>query len=159
MALQDDHPEAGSLLQEEADVLWTRWQTQKADWLEDPQLRAQVVLVDACLRALPEILTGKKPATDILFPNSSMERVEGIYRNNAIADGFNRRLGQVVEAYCQQRIAADLGASLSILEVGAGTGGTTAGSAETIGTLSDSSAGVRLYRFVEGFFDVRGRTL
>src|SRR4051812_29293511 len=38
---------------------WHRWESSKDRWLADARLKAQVELVEATLRALPAILTGK----------------------------------------------------------------------------------------------------
>src|SRR5438045_7308541 len=88
-------------------------------------LKAHVILVEKTLRALPAILTGKQPATEILFPNGSMQLVEGIYRHNVIADSFNEVLAQLLVTYLQERLILDRDARIRILEIGAGTGGTT----------------------------------
>ncbi|MCX8131980.1 MAG: SDR family NAD(P)-dependent oxidoreductase [Clostridia bacterium] len=107
------------------DEVWEKWDGQKGPWLQDVNLKAQVALVEVMLRALPEILTGKVPATDIMFPNSSMELVEGIYKNNLIADYFNEVLADAVISYLQERLKQDPSARISIIEIGAGTGGTS----------------------------------
>jgi len=111
----------------DVDAVWRQWEERKQEWLEDPEQKAPVVLVERCLRALPEILTGKRSPTDIMFPNGSMELVEGIYQGNVVADYFNDILGDVVVAYIRERLARD-GApgGIRILEIGAGTGATTA---------------------------------
>jgi NAD(P)-dependent dehydrogenase (short-subunit alcohol dehydrogenase family) len=57
-------------------ALWRQWEQHKVAWNRDSITRAQVGLVEACLRALPDILTGKRPATDMIFPNSSMAHPE-----------------------------------------------------------------------------------
>ncbi|WP_139487919.1 SDR family NAD(P)-dependent oxidoreductase [Brevibacillus dissolubilis] len=62
------------------DEVWREWDQKKVSWSEDRNMKAQVILVEATLRALPDILTGKTRATDIMFPNSSMELVGGIYK-------------------------------------------------------------------------------
>src|SRR5436305_13622534 len=93
--------------------------------MQNVDLKDQVVLVEAMLRALPAILTGKRPATGVMFPNGSMQLVEGIYQKNAIADYFNDDLAQLVVTYLQERLTGDRHAHIRILEVGAGTGGTT----------------------------------
>ncbi|MEM7396873.1 MAG: methyltransferase, partial [Verrucomicrobiota bacterium] len=70
---------------------------------------------------LPDILTGRRQATEILFPGGSMDRVAGIYTGDPTADYFHQRL--------TDRVLADVraaGKPLRILEVGAGTGGTSA---------------------------------
>lgn len=75
---------------------------------------------------MPDILTGKASATDILFPNSSMELVEGIYKNNQVADYFNDVLADTLAAFMQERLKQEPEARIRILEIGAGTGGTSA---------------------------------
>ncbi len=109
------------------DALWNQWDQQKVHWTQDAYKNAQVNLADACLRALPEILTGKKQTTDVMFPNASMELVEGIYKGNALSDLFNDILGEILTAYIQHRKSQDASSKIRLLEIGAGTGGTTAG--------------------------------
>ncbi|KAA6449525.1 beta-ketoacyl synthase N-terminal-like domain-containing protein [Bacillus swezeyi] len=106
--------------------LWNEWDEKKADLLQDSNMKAMVVLVETALKALPDILTGKASATDILFPNSSMELVEGIYKNNQVADYFNDVLADTLAAYMQERLKQEPEATVRILEIGAGTGGTSA---------------------------------
>jgi acyl transferase domain-containing protein/acyl carrier protein/SAM-dependent methyltransferase len=108
------------------DTVWEEWNKQKFAWFEDPNTKAQVVLVEAILRALPEILTGKVPATDVMFPDSSMKLVEGVYKNNKVADYYNEVLADFVAAYIGELLKQDPSARIKILEVGAGTGGTSA---------------------------------
>lgn len=111
---------------EDTSNVWNEWDLMRQSWLQDPNTKAQVVLVEATLRALPEIVAGKVRATDIMFPNSSMELVEGIYKHNEVADYFNEVLAETVTAYLQERLRQDPAARIRILEVGAGTGGTSA---------------------------------
>jgi acyl transferase domain-containing protein/ubiquinone/menaquinone biosynthesis C-methylase UbiE len=108
------------------DAVWKQWDQQKKSWLENPDRKAQIVLLEATMKALPEILTGKQLATDIIFPNSSLELVEGIYKNNLVADYFNEVLADTVAAYIQERLQQDSSTPMRILEIGAGTGGTSA---------------------------------
>ncbi|MCP4700970.1 MAG: methyltransferase, partial [Gammaproteobacteria bacterium] len=105
------------------EALWNEWDEQKETWLENPDMNAVVTLVDATMRALPKILTGKTPATDIMFPDSSMELVEGIYKSNRVADYFNESLAEIVSECIRERIRQDASAGVRILEIGAGTGG------------------------------------
>ncbi|MBN2441654.1 MAG: SDR family NAD(P)-dependent oxidoreductase [Spirochaetales bacterium] len=106
--------------------LWKEWDTRKVVWLADLNKKAQVVLVEATLRAVPEIVTGKIKATDIMFPNSSMVLVEGVYKYNRIADYFSGVVADTLVTYIQDRIKKDRSAQIRILEIGAGTGGTSA---------------------------------
>jgi NADPH:quinone reductase-like Zn-dependent oxidoreductase/acyl carrier protein/ubiquinone/menaquinone biosynthesis C-methylase UbiE len=55
-----------------------------------------------------------------------MELVEGIYKNNPIADYFNEILAETAAAYTRERLKKDPSAGMRILEIGAGTGGTSA---------------------------------
>ncbi|MES9524655.1 SDR family NAD(P)-dependent oxidoreductase [Streptomyces capoamus] len=105
---------------------WSRWETARAAWADDPGAQAQVVLIDTVLKALPDVLTGRRLATEILFPDSSMDLVQGLYQDNAPADFFNGVLADAVAAYVERRLAQDPSARVRILEVGAGTGGTSA---------------------------------
>jgi len=91
-----------------------------------PELAAHLNLLDACLESLPAILNGSVAATDVVFPNGSTVLVEGIYRGNAIADQLNQLTAQSVAAYVEKRLIAAPDATLRIVEIGAGTGGTSA---------------------------------
>ncbi|MGW1130840.1 SDR family NAD(P)-dependent oxidoreductase [Streptomyces griseoluteus] len=110
----------------DAEAAAGEWERGRDAWLADPELRASVDLVDATLRVLPDVLTGAVPAVDVIFPGSSLELVEGIYKRNMIADYFNDVVGDCVAAFVESRLARDPGARIRILEIGAGTGGTTA---------------------------------
>ena len=107
------------------EVLWKEWDQAKIDWTRNSEQDPHVLLLEACLNGLPDILTGKRSATDIMFPNSSMQLVEGIYKNNVIADFFNEALASMVAKYIQERVQKDPSTKIRILEIGAGTGGTT----------------------------------
>ncbi len=111
---------------ERADVLWQEWDEKKAPLLKDSSKRAMITLVETALRALPDILSGRVSATDVLFPDSSMELVEGIYKNNETADYFNEVLADTLTAFIEERLKEDPNAEIRILEIGAGTGGTSA---------------------------------
>ncbi|WP_313920642.1 SDR family NAD(P)-dependent oxidoreductase, partial [Tahibacter sp.] len=112
-----------------ADAGWSTWEAATAQWFEDPAFAAQARLVDAMVRALPDILTGKRLATEVLFADASVGRVEGVYQGTTGADYFNAVLAEVAAAYLEQRCAATTAADAArvrILEIGAGTGGTSA---------------------------------
>ena len=105
---------------------WKEWDKRKSQWLNDPDIKARVVLLEAVLKSLPQILTGKCPSTDIIFPESSFELVEGIYKNNLISDYFNEVLADTAADYIKELVKQDPSAKIRIIEVGAGTGGTSA---------------------------------
>ncbi|MFF5360415.1 SDR family NAD(P)-dependent oxidoreductase [Streptomyces scabiei] len=125
---------------------WTEWAERSARWAADADLRAQVVLLDTTLRALPRILTGAAPATDVLFPNSSLELVEGIYKGNAVTDLFNGVLADTAAAVARAILGSGPGARIRILEIGAGTGG---GSQKVLQRLEPLASHVEIYCYTD----------
>ncbi|MFF2945451.1 SDR family NAD(P)-dependent oxidoreductase [Streptomyces niveus] len=109
------------------DELNHAWEAQCARWSDDPDKAAELRLADAALRALPDILSGRTRPTDILFPRGSVELVEGVYRDNRLADIFNRAVSGTAADLVARRLRRDPAARLRILEIGAGTGGTSVG--------------------------------
>ena len=112
----------------DADTLWKRWEEEEGKWAEDSDLKARAALTRACLAALPDILKGKTPITDVMFKDASMALVEGIYRDSAITGLFNAALRDFLKAVVQGRRAEADGEparALRIFEIGAGTGGTS----------------------------------
>nr|WP_305119323.1 SDR family NAD(P)-dependent oxidoreductase [Tahibacter harae] len=110
---------------------WAEWDAARPVWFADADLAAQAQLVEAMLRNLPEILKGTLPSTDIMFQGASMTKVEGVYKDNLGADYFNAVVADVVVAYLQERLATAAANGvpmqpLRLLEIGAGTGGTSA---------------------------------
>jgi rhizoxin synthesis polyketide synthase/nonribosomal peptide synthetase RhiB len=122
--------ESGRLLEERGlagpGAGWDRWARAAASWAEDPRLRARVALMDTCLRALPDVLLGRRQATDVLFPGASTALIEGVYKGEPLADAANARLAEaMLEAIAP--FTRGSGRGLRILEIGAGTGACTAG--------------------------------
>ncbi len=113
-------------LAEQPEAIWQAWDDYRDSYRHDHARMAQINLVDTCLRHLPQILTGQVQATEVLFPNASMENVEGIYKNNPVSDFFNRVLTKTVGDYVNGVLQCDHDAQLHLVEIGAGTGGTTA---------------------------------
>lgn len=108
------------------ELLWAQWEHEKSRWLDNRDLSAQMVLMDMTLRMLPLVLTGRKMATQIIFPDSSVALVENIYKHNPMADYFNQALADRVAAHVALRAAEVPAAPLRIIEIGAGTGATSA---------------------------------
>jgi acyl transferase domain-containing protein/NADPH:quinone reductase-like Zn-dependent oxidoreductase/SAM-dependent methyltransferase/acyl carrier protein len=76
-----------------------------------------------CVPHLPEVLTDRLMATDVLFPEGSVDQVSDFYTNSPVFWAINRQLECVSEALVQRFPA---GYGLRVLEVGAGTGAATA---------------------------------
>ncbi|HEU5133666.1 MAG TPA: SDR family NAD(P)-dependent oxidoreductase [Steroidobacteraceae bacterium] len=125
---------------------WQEWQAQRQVYAQDPETRALAVLVNDCLENLPAIMQGKCSATDIIFPNSSMEKVASLYKNNAVADTFNEMVADAALVYLRQRLQADPKTRIRILEIGAGTGGT---SAAVFAKLRPFHEAVEEYRYTD----------
>ncbi|MEI2579702.1 beta-ketoacyl synthase N-terminal-like domain-containing protein [Scytonema sp. PRP1] len=75
-----------------------------------------------CGNQLTNILTGKLSPLETLFPEASLETAENIYEKWAVARYFNDIARRITEAVVK---ALPPGKHLRILEIGAGTGGTT----------------------------------
>ncbi|CAM5260503.1 hypothetical protein SALBM135S_02580 [Streptomyces alboniger] len=80
-------------------------------------------LLTLCLEEMPDVLTGRKKAHEVLFPGGSFDAVEAVYHSDGDTNGLVARL---VARYVRARRERAPGAALSVLEIGAGTGGTTA---------------------------------
>lgn len=81
-------------------------------------------LLNECIRSFKDILRGNARATDVIFPDGSMELVSCAYRGNPQADYYNRSLCSVLKA-CIDDLQSKSTGLITIMEVGAGTGGTT----------------------------------
>jgi SAM-dependent methyltransferase len=80
--------------------------------------------VDRCCASLDAVLRGASNPLETLFPGGSFETAEFLYQNWALPRYFNGISQSALESMAQA--AARDGRSLRILEVGAGTGSTTA---------------------------------
>jgi len=93
---------------------------------EYSDFKAHAQLLSSCLNRFSEILLGKIKATDIIFPLGSLGLVEGIYKGNKQADYFNQLLAIEVSKSVANAVKQLVqGEKIKILEIGAGTGGTT----------------------------------
>jgi polyketide synthase PksL/polyketide synthase PksR len=91
-----------------------------------PSYAAHARLAKVCLESFSAILTGKIRATDVIFPGGNLDQVSGIYKGNYQSDYFNEVLAEVVlssVAGVAGRLST--GQKVRILEVGAGTGGSS----------------------------------
>ena len=81
----------------------------------------ELSLMDRILHQLPAVLRGELEATEVLFPNGDTSELTWLYERSPGSRLLNREILASVES-----IHAQLGRPLRILEIGAGTGGTTA---------------------------------
>lgn len=135
------------------DELWREWDTERPRWRGNPDLADVHVLLETMLRAFGEILTGRRHAMEVLFPGGSTELVENAYRSNPETAFFNRALAAEVVAQLRR---ADRPAR--ILEIGAGTGATTA---LVLDAVAEHGLTVGEYRYTDvsrAFLDHAERT-
>jgi acyl transferase domain-containing protein/acyl carrier protein/SAM-dependent methyltransferase len=84
------------------------------------------MLLDACLKALPDVLRGKLRATEVIFPGNSLALLEPVYGGNPLADFYNSLVADAAEVLVFDWIRRRPGQKIRIIEIGAGTGATTA---------------------------------
>lgn len=126
--------------------LWREWETAKPAWQGNPDLAATHLLVETTLRAFPDILTGRRPATEVIFPGGSLELVQNAYTTNPASAFFNQVLAADLVARLRRRARALKGDALRILEIGAGTGAT---SAVVLEALRSARLDVREYCYTD----------
>lgn len=101
-----------------------------------PELSAYSRLTKVCAANFTEILSGKIKETDVMFPGGSKELVSGIYKGNVEADYYNSFVSDWIEEYISKRISMDNNCMIRLLEIGAGTGGTSLGVFKKISKFS-----------------------
>jgi len=79
-------------------------------------------LVERCGGKLAAMLRGEEDPRELLFPGGTFEFADYLYRDGPVPRDFNAVVAALVEG-AQENLSADT--PLRILEVGAGTGGTT----------------------------------
>nr|MBP7567874.1 SDR family NAD(P)-dependent oxidoreductase [Burkholderiaceae bacterium] len=75
-----------------------------------------------CGPALAAVLRGEQDPLQLLFPGGSFDEARKLYVDSPYAQTYNRALGEALQSAIARLPA---GARLRVLEIGAGTGGTT----------------------------------
>ncbi|PPK67116.1 SDR family NAD(P)-dependent oxidoreductase [Actinokineospora auranticolor] len=101
-----------------------------------PSVAPLAELLRDCLAVLPDVLAGRANAMEVLFPGGSPDRVAAVYRGDPVTDRCNAEVARLVVEQVRARAAG--GARVRVLEVGAGTGGTSAGVLAALAPLGDS---------------------
>ena len=88
-----------------------------------PDAAAELELIGRVGTALAGALRGERNPTELLFPGGSLDTAERLYRDSPTARLFNGLIAEVMAGVVS---ACATDRRLRILEIGAGTGGTTA---------------------------------
>jgi acyl transferase domain-containing protein/SAM-dependent methyltransferase len=88
-----------------------------------PSASHELTLVARCGTHLAAVLQGRKQPLEVLFPNGSSETVEHVYARSPMASFYQALAGRVVGELVRSLPRARV---LRVLEVGAGTGATSA---------------------------------
>lgn len=87
-----------------------------------PEYKIELGLLQKCLHELPNVIAGESDPVDLLFPGGSIELAEDLYRNSPVFRYNNATVAKIVSSI-SDRIPSNR--TINILEIGAGTGGTT----------------------------------
>ncbi|WP_033681088.1 non-ribosomal peptide synthetase, partial [Bacillus cereus] len=90
-----------------------------------PALVPYIHLLWECVSNYPDILDGSIDHKEVMFPSGQKDLVGKIYKGNIIIDYYNQVMGNTIKNYIQKRLDTSLSTHINILEVGAGTGGTS----------------------------------
>jgi acyl transferase domain-containing protein len=88
-----------------------------------PDHAAELALFERCGSALGDVLSGRTEGVDLLFANASLDEMHRLYADAPLSRSGNLVLRGIVEALVSSLPASR---ALRVLEVGAGTGGTSA---------------------------------
>ena len=103
-----------------------------------PDKQAHIILLHAGMDALADILSGQVKATDCLFPDASLALVEGFYSGNRFAEYYNELTARAIRHAIKARLQnMDRRGPVRVLELGAGTGGTSVRVLEHIAEYAD----------------------
>ena len=87
-----------------------------------PEFSAEIVLTDRCGINLASVLRGATDPLELLFPGGSLEITQKLYIESPCARASNTMLAEALKKASSQGTSSR---TLRILEIGAGTGGTT----------------------------------
>jgi acyl transferase domain-containing protein/NAD(P)-dependent dehydrogenase (short-subunit alcohol dehydrogenase family)/SAM-dependent methyltransferase/acyl carrier protein len=98
---------------------------------QHPELETEFALLIDCGRHLADVLRGTRDPLTLLFPEGSLARVERLYQEAPAARVFNTLVALSVK---EALAGLPAGRKVRILEIGAGTGATTAYVLEQLGS-------------------------
>ena len=93
-----------------------------ARYARQPACKAELSLAAACGEGMPGVLRGTSDPLQILFPEGSIARLEQVYEESPFARLTNTAAAETIARAVER---CRRGRLVRILEIGAGTGGTT----------------------------------
>ena len=87
-----------------------------------PACSAELEMIGSCAGEIAEVMQGRSDPLALLFPNGSMALTEKMYHTSPVLQFFNALILRVFSSIVDK---LPEGRKLRILEIGAGTGGTT----------------------------------
>jgi acyl transferase domain-containing protein/SAM-dependent methyltransferase/acyl carrier protein len=88
-----------------------------------PEYDIELTVLRNCLENLPGVLRGELDAVNLLFPNGSVTMAEKMYQDAPLSRRINALVRKMISIVAEQ---VPEGSVIRILEIGGGTGGTTA---------------------------------
>ena len=102
------------------------------------ELDGYLKILKHCVHEMPDVLDGKKSAEEVLFPDSKMDLVEGVYKTNKMSAYLNKMLAVGIKTYVERSIPKlEVGEKINILEIGSGTGSSSETVLEYISPYSE----------------------
>ncbi|WND33027.1 SDR family NAD(P)-dependent oxidoreductase [Streptomyces sp. BB1-1-1] len=89
-----------------------------------PHATALADLLRECTEVLPEVLCGRRSGLSVLFPGGSDHKLAPLYHDDPRSEHFNAVCAAAVAGYAEHRFGEG-DERLRLLEIGAGTGGTS----------------------------------
>lgn len=99
-------------------------------------INGNLKLVAVCLEALPDILTGQRNYMDVMFPMGDRSLVGDIYKSS-IQQYLNNLVAETTVQLTKAALARHPAQKVQIIEIGAGTGGTTGPILAALESLSE----------------------
>lgn len=88
-------------------------------------IKPNLKLVTVCISGLPDVLSGKRTYLEVMFPGGDMSLIAAAY-TGCIQTYMNNSVASQVADLVAQKLRKNPNSIIQLLEVGAGTGGTTA---------------------------------
>ncbi|GAA1880368.1 non-ribosomal peptide synthetase [Streptantibioticus ferralitis] len=124
-----------------------RWAEVSAAWTDALGSPEFLAYLRRNAERLPALLTGEQDPVELLFPEGRFDTAHALYREHSMARYLNGAVSSLFRHIAEEHRPA--GRPLRVLEVGAGTGGTTEG---VLATLAEGFETDYLFTDVSPFF-------